>query len=885
MFSHYAVSPERPCANVLRLPFWVDTDFPLRFSERIVTFDYYYEWRFTCKLRIFLMAGSISSKIDKTISHYKIIEKLGEGAMGVVYKAWDIQLERNVAIKFLARQMEANDDEQKRFRIEARAAAVLNHPNIAHVYGIEDDGDEMFIVMEFINGQELQKGIRETGVTTEKILDICTQIVSGLQAAHRQGVIHRDIKSANIMITVEWQAKIMDFGLAKVRGAGPLTSADTILGTTAYMSPQQARGEEVDHRADIWSFGVVLYEILTGELPFKGDGHLAMIHSIMNDEPTRPTELDSNLPCELEAIVFKCLRKEVQDRYESAEQLESDLKKLKEYLKSSGFNYLSSEKGGTFRGLQGGCYEIEKELGERSYGRTYKGRVIGRKKGVPDTYVILKFPNFDLDKPTQEINKRLTKFGLTFNSEIQGMERLAELTCVAHLVDFGAFRTVIRYQTFASHFMVQELIEGKRLDVFLNDNSTRNEFKGFETYQDFFGWASRIAQNLAKVHRREVVHGDIRPGNIMVKSDHKPILIDFGQSMLVDLAFDAPGSKAYTNVYCAPERQNPNRKWSYGADVYSLGGVLFYLATGSDPPDSIEDIDELKNTITDNVGRTNYRLYNDNPGVVDIISRCLRFSDRDRTRSVEAVLQDLESFSVRSANIPLVESANKLVTVARNIESGKNILFSSLASLRMRQLERELGKMQRGLYEIAGDHEEIARGLTQFLSLLGQGDQYLTVTIPSFWHPQNLGINGRFLTMNRLAAQRGVALKRIFLLTEEDEQNDKHLKEILSSHHRVMSELNGMGVSTEKLGKGFYTGVKKMEPEEREGHLNDSHHFGLWRRDEDEVMIVPIYREKDGNIVSTRFWSSPDRASDLKSLLAQWLQDSVPLLEYTSTSD
>jgi len=192
--------------------------------------------------------------IDKSILHYKILEKLGEGGMGVVYLAEDIKLERKVAIKFLPRRISANAEERQRFDIEAQAAAALNHPNIATIYAIEEHDDEMFIVMEFIEGKELQHHVEtyhDTSLPIDDTIKYATQIASGLQAAHEKGIVHRDIKSTNIMLTDKGQVKIMDFGLAKVRGNPELTKAGSTLGTTAYMSPEQIRGEEVDQRSDI----------------------------------------------------------------------------------------------------------------------------------------------------------------------------------------------------------------------------------------------------------------------------------------------------------------------------------------------------------------------------------------------------------------------------------------------------------------------------------------------------------------------------------------------------------------------------------------------------------------------------------------------------------
>ncbi|NIR53140.1 protein kinase [candidate division KSB1 bacterium] len=270
----------------------------------------------------------MGTMIGKSISHYKIIEKLGAGGMGVVYKAHDTKLERAVAIKFLTRQIATNPDQRERFKIEAKASAALNHPNIATIYAIEEMDDELFIVMEYIEGQELVNLTKP--LRFSKAIDIATQIAEGLQAAHKKGIFHRDIKSSNVMVTESGPVKVMDFGLAKVAGGAQLTRDQSMLGTAAYMSPEQARGEVADHRSDIWSFGVVLYEMLTGQLPFKGDYEQAVIYSILNEEPESITKLNDELPKALESIINKTLAKTPDERYQSTGELIRDLRDLQD---------------------------------------------------------------------------------------------------------------------------------------------------------------------------------------------------------------------------------------------------------------------------------------------------------------------------------------------------------------------------------------------------------------------------------------------------------------------------------------------------------------------------------------------------------------------------
>ncbi|MEJ2616362.1 MAG: FlgO family outer membrane protein, partial [Ignavibacteriaceae bacterium] len=238
--------------------------------------------------------------IGQTISHYVIAEKLGEGGMGVVYKAHDTSLDRNVALKFLPYYLTSSPNEKERFYHEARAAAALMHPNITVVHEIGEHENQVYISMEYVEGKTLKQIIEHDGESLKitKVLDFAIQICEGLTAAHEKGVVHRDIKSDNIMVTSKGQVKIMDFGLAKISGATKLTQSGSTVGTAAYMSPEQAKGEDVDHRSDIFSFGVVLYEMLTTHLPFKGEYQSALLYSILNDDPQPLARYIDNVPQE-----------------------------------------------------------------------------------------------------------------------------------------------------------------------------------------------------------------------------------------------------------------------------------------------------------------------------------------------------------------------------------------------------------------------------------------------------------------------------------------------------------------------------------------------------------------------------------------------------------
>ena len=238
--------------------------------------------------------------LGETILHYNIIEKLGEGGMGIVYKAEDTKLKREVAIKFLPGSIASDEEERLRFTNEAQAAASLNHPNIATIHAIEETNDQVFFIMELINGPELKQKIKKGKLSVDESINIIEQIAKGLHAAHQKGIIHRDIKSNNIMLTPSGQVKIMDFGLAKVKGSSQITRLGTTIGTAAYMSPEQAHGKKVDHRTDLWSMGVIFYEMLTGEMPYKGEYEQAVIYSILNEEPESLQIYNNDVPDWLE---------------------------------------------------------------------------------------------------------------------------------------------------------------------------------------------------------------------------------------------------------------------------------------------------------------------------------------------------------------------------------------------------------------------------------------------------------------------------------------------------------------------------------------------------------------------------------------------------------
>ena len=437
--------------------------------------------------------------IGKTILHYKILEKLGSGGMGDVYKAEDTKLQRTVALKFLPADLTRDDEARQRFMHEARAASALDDPHIGTIYEINDTDGYCFIAMACYEGQNLKDKIAEGPMEVAEAIKITRQILSGLSKAHSKNIVHRDMKPANILLTTDNQVKIIDFGLAKLKGYTVLTKTGTTMGTIAYMSPEQSRGEAVDQRSDLWSVAVMLYEMLAGEVPFKGDYEQAIIYSIINEDPEFITKVRGEVPVELEKILEKALSKNPEKRYQSAREMLVAIESLR----------------GETAEISGGSRRLFK-LGRKQRKIMYRilaalivlmaivFYIFQSKVAEAEAVALALLPLQSIGQDTQEewFTEGITEALITDLAKISGLRVISRTTAMQYK---GTNKTPPQI---ASELGVQYVIEGSiiRMEDQIKIsarliNAPKDEYLWAEEYQrglsDILGLQSDIAQTIA----------------------------------------------------------------------------------------------------------------------------------------------------------------------------------------------------------------------------------------------------------------------------------------------------------------------------------------------------------------------------------------------------
>jgi serine/threonine protein kinase len=522
-----------------------------------------------------------------------------------------------------------------------------------------------------------------------------------------------------------------------------------------------------------------------------------------------------------------------------------------------------------------GRYQIVRPLGGGAAGLTFEVRMLpsGGRRGRAG-HGVVKMP------------RHVERADASLPREYSSLRRLDGLDCVAPVVDHGSVEVAVDGDgEHPTQFIVQRFVDGHDLPDFLKArygrrDGSRRVFAGLPTADEFFHWAWPLAVGLNRIHQQQVIHGDIWPENIRVRrSDRAPVYIDFGQAVLRG-KLSPQRAQSRNFAYIAPEPS------SVASDVYSLGGVLYYLATGDEPFEAMGDIDDLKTRVVNDLIKKNERLYTQNLGIADIISRCLRRNIHDRVPNAAALIDDLETFR-RAGSSPSGKTTKGVST--KGLRAGalkrrgeaRNPFFQWIGDLRAQALVAELNDMNHGVCDLNGDHEAIVGALTKYVSVLGKGDQYLTVSTPAYWRPQNLGLNGRFLSMNKMAAQNGATIRRVFLVTADDLAHDDYLQRVLRFHMKEMTEGGPARVPPGpaiELG-GYYTCVKVVTADERAAMIRDGQHFGLIIQRKSRILMFPTYRDDD-TLVTIRFRTDKVMAQSAESAFRKILATAQPLSSF-----
>ncbi len=512
--------------------------------------------------------------IGETVSHYRILDRLGGGGMGVVYKALDLKLDRLVALKFLTSQRGAPEDEKKRFLREARAASSLDHPNICTLYEIgETEDGAVFLAMAFCEGETLRERLDGGRLPVAEAVEIACQITAGLARAHERGIVHRDVKPANVILTRDGMVKIVDFGIARLAGQSRLTRVGTAMGTLSYMPPEQFRGEAADARADVWSLGVVLYEMVTGRLPFEGSDEREIVRGILHHHPPSMSSLRSGVPPALDRIVERALSKHPDDRPPDMERMRADLRDL-----TPGLDIPQGGDDGdqTLLELPGPPPPSAPALPE-----VPSEGLIGRKIGP---YRVLEYLGGG-------------GMGVVYQAEDTRLSRVVALKFLppeltrdpdakARFMLEARAASALDHPNLCTILELGETADGRlylAMPRYDGETLRRRIERGPLPLEETLEIGEQISRGLAKAHRNGIVHRDLKPANVMVTGDGVVKILDFGVAKLAGAAaISRTGSSSGTPAYMAPE-QARGETVDFRADLWSLGVVLYEMLAGRRP--------------------------------------------------------------------------------------------------------------------------------------------------------------------------------------------------------------------------------------------------------------------------------------------------------------
>ncbi|HEX2644369.1 MAG TPA: protein kinase [Thermoanaerobaculia bacterium] len=565
--------------------------------------------------------------IGSTVSRYRILERLGGGGMGVVYKAEDLKLGRPVALKFLAAQRGENEADRRRFLREARAASALDHSGICTIYEIDESDDgRLFIAMAFCEGETLKRHIARGPLPPDEAVDLAVQVAAGLARAHERGIVHRDVKPANLMVTPGGQVRIVDFGIAHLEGQTRLTRPGAAVGTAAYMAPEVFRSEPVDARSDIWSLGVVIYEMLTGEVPFQGEHDGAVIDAILRSDPPPLETVRPGLPPALQRVIDRCLAKPSHDRYTDMEELRRDLLAIQQAdatvveVRSPGSRGTTQPKvaSGSAAQLGGrvvGHYQVLEQLGGGGMGVVYRAEDTRLER-----LVALKFLPSEISRDP-EVKAR-------FFQEARVASALDHPNvCTIHEV--GEAEDGRLYLAMACY-------DGETLRTRLK--------RGPLGIDEAVEIALQIARGLAKAHRQGIVHRDIKPANLMITSDEVVKILDFGLAKLIGAAaLTRSGTSLGTPAYMSPEQARTDDV-DARTDIWALGVVLYEMLSGRRPFRGERDQAILYSLLHEEPEPLS-RLRPEVPPDLEAIVRRMMEKDPDRRPATMAeVVADLQAF-------------------------------------------------------------------------------------------------------------------------------------------------------------------------------------------------------------------------------------------------
>jgi serine/threonine protein kinase/Tol biopolymer transport system component len=569
--------------------------------------------------------------IGSTVSHYRILDRLGGGGMGVVYRAIDLKLDRPVALKFLSSQRGAAEEHKRRFIREARAASALDHPNICTVYEIDETPDgALFIAMALCEGETLRDRIARGPLPVGEAVEIAEQIAAGLARAHGRGIVHRDVKPANVIVAPDGRVKLVDFGIAKLADQSRLTRAGTTVGTAGYMSPEQLHGEEPDPRTDVWSLAVVIYEMVTGHSPFEAESETETVKAILRRAPRPMAALRPGVPPALERLVERALAKRLEDRTGSMDAMSAELRRLAAGLatpsRASDPDRTVVEipaplpppplpEPDTREGLHGqtvGPYEILEILGGGGMGVVYKARDTRLARTVA-----LKF------LPPELTRDREAK--LRFEQEARAASSLdhPNLCTILEMGEGPDGRLYIAMPCY----------DGETL--------RRRIERGPLPVEEAVDVAVQIARGLAKAHRNGIVHRDIKPANLILTSDGVVKILDFGLAKLAgSAAISRSGSSAGTPAYMSPE-QAKGDEVDPRTDLWSLGVVLYEMLTGRRPFRGEREQAVIYSILHENAQPVRELRPETPPELARIVERLMAKQPGDRYPSTDEAIADL----------------------------------------------------------------------------------------------------------------------------------------------------------------------------------------------------------------------------------------------------